>query len=47
VPVVDEKDFCIGIISQADVSRAGASRDVAELVREVSRDNPSRGREPR
>ena len=39
VPVVDEKDSCVGIISQADVSRAGAPRDVAELVREVSRDN--------
>jgi len=39
VPVVDEKDFCVGIISQADVSRAGTARDVAELVREVSRDN--------
>jgi CBS domain-containing protein len=39
VPVVDEKDSCIGIISQADVSRAAGSRDVAELVREVSRDS--------
>src|SRR6266850_5993643 len=46
VPVVDERESCIGIISQADVAREGASRDVAELVREVSRDNPSRGREP-
>ena len=37
VPVVDERDSCIGIISQADVSREGATRDVGELVREVSR----------
>jgi len=42
VPVVDEKDSCIGIISQADVSRTARSREVAELVREVSRDNDSR-----
>src|SRR5688572_17959761 len=38
VPVVDEKDSCIGIIAQADVSWAGHPQDVAELVREVSRD---------
>jgi CBS domain-containing protein len=38
VPVVDERDSCVGIISQADVSWVGAPRDVAELVREVSRD---------
>lgn len=37
VPVVDERDSCVGIISQADVSWAGAPREVAELVREVSR----------
>ena len=39
VPVVDRNDACIGIISQADVSRSGAPNDVAELVREVSRDD--------
>jgi CBS domain-containing protein len=39
VPVVDGSDTCIGIISQADVSRTGAPRDVADLVREVSRDD--------
>jgi len=39
VPVVDEKDSCVGIISQADVSRAARSREVGELVREVSRDD--------
>jgi CBS domain-containing protein len=38
VPVVDERDSCVGIISQADVSWVGAPREVAELVREVSRD---------
>jgi CBS domain-containing protein len=41
VPVVDEKDSCVGIISQADVSRAAKAREVGELVREVSRDAPS------
>jgi len=44
VPVVDERDSCIGIISQADVSREGGTKDVAHLVREVSRDT---GRESR
>lgn len=38
VPVVDERDSCIGIISQADVSREGGTKDVAHMVREVSRD---------
>jgi CBS domain-containing protein len=38
VPVVDEKEACIGIIAQADVSWAGHPQEVAELVREVSRD---------
>src|SRR5262245_23539245 len=38
VPVVDERDSCVGIISQADVSRTSATREVAELGREVSRD---------
>lgn len=44
VPVVDARDVCVGIISQADVSWTGSQRDVAELVREVSRDT---GRESR
>ena len=39
VPVVDERDSLVGIISQADVSWAGAPREVAKLVREVSRDS--------
>jgi CBS domain-containing protein len=38
VPVVDERQSCVGIISQADVSWAGAPEEVGELVREVSRD---------
>jgi CBS domain-containing protein len=38
VPVVDARDSVVGIISQADVSWEGAPREVAELVREVSRD---------
>ena len=38
VPVVDERESCVGIISQADVSWVGAPREVADLVREVSRD---------
>ena len=38
VPVVDEQGCCIGIISQADVALVGRSGQIAELVREVSRD---------
>jgi CBS domain-containing protein len=38
VPVVDEQGCCAGIIAQADVARSGAEHEVAELVREVSRD---------
>jgi CBS domain-containing protein len=38
VPVVDENETCVGIISQADVSWVGHPQEVAELVREVSRD---------
>ena len=40
VPVVDDHDACVGIISQADVSAAGAPRAVATLVREVSKHRP-------
>lgn len=44
VPVVDERGCCAGIIAQADVARVGPEHEVAELVREVSRDErpPSR-----
>jgi CBS domain-containing protein len=44
VPVVDARESCIGIISQADISWTGGPREVAKLVREVSRDT---GRESR
>jgi CBS domain-containing protein len=44
VPVVDGRESCVGIISQADISWAGAPSEVGELVREVSRDT---GRESR
>lgn len=44
VPVVDEDGCCAGIISQADVAWTGGEHEVAELVREVSRDT---GRESR
>lgn len=38
VPVVDEQGCCAGIIAQADVAWSGREQEVAELVREVSRD---------
>jgi len=38
VPVIDEQGCCAGMIAQADVARVGQEHDVAELVREVSRD---------
>jgi CBS domain-containing protein len=38
IPVVDEHGCLIGIISQADVASVGRTHQVAELVREVSRD---------
>jgi CBS domain-containing protein len=44
VPVVDDRESCVGIISQADISWIGEPRAVAELVRELSRDT---GRESR
>jgi CBS domain-containing protein len=39
VPVVDEHGCCAGIIAQADIARDGPEHEVAELVREVSRDD--------
>ena len=44
VPVVDDRDSCVGIISQSDVSWTGAPREVARLVREVSRDTGGESR---
>jgi CBS domain-containing protein len=38
VPVVDAQGCCAGMISQSDIAWEGKERDVAELVREVSRD---------
>jgi CBS domain-containing protein len=38
VPVVDERGRCVGMISQADVAWTTGKRDLAELVREISRD---------
>jgi CBS domain-containing protein len=38
VPVVDEHGRCVGMISQADVAWTSGKRDLAELVREISRD---------
>ena len=42
--VVDDDERCIGIVAQADLAWAGPQKDVAVLVREVSRDTdvPSR-----
>jgi CBS domain-containing protein len=39
VPVVDETGCCSGIIAQADIAARSAEHDVAELLREVSRNN--------
>ena len=38
VPVVDDDGRCAGMISQGDVAWTGAEHQVAELVREISRD---------
>jgi CBS domain-containing protein len=37
VPVVDRQGLCAGIIAQADVALTSREREVAHLVREVSR----------
>lgn len=44
VPVVDDRERCVGIVALADLAWAGQRKDVAILVREVSRDTdlPSR-----
>lgn len=44
VPVVDERGCCMGIIAQADIAWTEPEHEVAELVREVSREisRPSR-----
>ena len=38
VPVVNEQGCCAGMISQSDVAWSAKEKDVAELVREVSRE---------
>ena len=37
IPVVDENGCCAGMIAQADIARISPEHDIAELVREVSR----------
>src|SRR5687767_3230402 len=44
VPVVDARGVCTGIISQADVAWVGPTEEVADLVREVSRDTTHESR---
>jgi CBS domain-containing protein len=44
VPVVDDRGCLTGIISQADVAWTGGEREVAELVREVSRETTQASR---
>ena len=41
VPVVDELGRCVGMISQADLAWTSGKRDLADLVREISRDTGS------
>jgi CBS domain-containing protein len=41
VPVVDDRGRCVGMISQADVALTTGKRDLAELVRKISRDTGS------
>jgi len=44
VPVVNARGQCVGMISQADIAWRASKKEVAEFVREVSRegDSPSR-----
>jgi CBS domain-containing protein len=44
VPVVNVRGQCVGMISQADVAWAASRKEVAELVREVSRDTDAASR---
>jgi CBS-domain-containing membrane protein len=37
IPVVDEDNCIVGIISQADVAREAGEHETAELVEEVSK----------
>jgi CBS domain-containing protein len=38
LPVIDERGCCAGIVAQADVAWSSGERDVAQLLREVSRE---------
>jgi CBS domain-containing protein len=42
VPVVDGDGFCAGIIAQADLARTSREREIAHLLREVSREPATR-----
>jgi CBS-domain-containing membrane protein len=44
LPVVDAQGCVVGIIAQADLAWTGREHDVAELVREVSRETGSPSR---
>lgn len=35
-PVVDENGYCVGIVTQADIARHASTREIAELLKEVS-----------
>jgi CBS-domain-containing membrane protein len=38
LPVIDERGCCAGMVAQADVAWSSGERDVAQLLREVSRE---------
>ena len=44
VPVVNVRGECVGMISQADLAWSESKKDVAELIREISRDSESPSR---
>jgi CBS domain-containing protein len=44
VPVVNARGACVGMISQADVAWRAGKKEVAALVREVSRDHDASSR---
>ena len=44
IPVVDDSGCCTGIVAQADIAWTGDHKEVAELVREVSRETGSQSR---
>jgi len=44
MPVVNVRGECVGIISQADIAWAGSKKDVATLVRDVSRESSEASR---